>query len=216
MQLNQQDQWLSAFNTALKTVFARPQANRLNPAIQIESKLYSSVALTPQQRQLSGALMRVNHVGEVCAQALYAAQSLTTNNSELQKHLKTAAQEEIDHLSWGRDRLDALNTHASYLNPLWFAWAFTIGMVAGSLGGDKASLGFVVETENQVARHLDEHLQQLPDNDSQSRAVVTQMKVDELQHAQAAQNAEATLLPRPARLVMRITAKIMTTIAHYV
>lgn len=215
MQLNRRDQWLSAINTALKTVFAQPQATSPSPESQTDGNNAHSVALTQQERQLSGALMRVNHVGEVCAQALYTAQSLTTNNDELQKHLKNAAQEEIDHLSWCRARLETLNARPSYLNPLWFMGAFTIGVAAGTLGGDKISLGFVVETENQVAQHLDKHLQKLPDNDLPSRAIVNQMKADELRHAQAAQEAGGTALPRPVRTAMRLAAKVMTKTAHY-
>ncbi|CAK7003733.1 MAG: 3-demethoxyubiquinol 3-hydroxylase [Saezia sanguinis] len=208
------DDWLAAADVALKTVFAHPAAARPNPGDKFVDT--HDMQLDEKQRRLSGALIRVDHVGEVCAQALYTAQSLTTKDPALRNHLKKAAQEEIDHLDWCRDRLNALGTHSSVLNPLWFAGAFAIGMAAGKLGGDKASLGFVIETENQVEAHLQGHLERLPANDAASRAVVEQMKTDEVEHAQAAERAGGIKLPLPIRLAMRAAAKVMTTTAHYI
>lgn len=157
--------------------------------------------------------MRVNHVGEVCAQALYTAQAATTRDPALRRQLLEAADEETDHLAWTRQRLDALDTHASWLNPFWYAGAFTLGLVAGRLG-DPWSLGFVAETERQVEAHLDGHLDRLPPGDAASRAVVLQMKEDEARHAQWATDAGAAELPAPVKALMRLAARVMTTVAH--
>lgn len=208
------DDWITALDVALKTVFARPAASRPNPAGSLADM--HDHELDKEQRQLSASLMRVNHVGEVCAQALYTAQSLTTSSPALRAHLKVAAQEEIDHLDWCRNRLDSLSAHSSVLNPLWFAGAFTIGLAAGKLGGDKTSLGFVVETETQVEQHLQSHLNLLPVADCASRAIVTKMQTDEMEHAKAAQEAGGIQLPSPIRLAMRIAAKVMTTTARHI
>jgi len=159
--------------------------------------------------------MRVNHVGEVCAQALYAAQALTTRNPELRTQMERAAREETDHLAWTRERLDELGDRPSLLNPLWYAGAFGLGLLAGRLG-DPVSLGFVVETERQVEAHLQGHLESLPEGDHASRAIVSQMKDDEAAHALNAQAAGAAELPLPVKLAMRAAAKVMTTTAHYV
>ena len=159
--------------------------------------------------------MRVNHVGEVCAQALYIAQGLTTRDPTLQQQFAHAAREETDHLAWTRQRLNELGARPSLLNPLWFAGAFGIGLVAGRLG-DAVSLGFVVETERQVEQHLEQHLRRLPEADVASRAVVQQMKDDEARHGADAQAAGAATLPWPVRQVMRLAARVMTTTAHHV
>ncbi len=159
--------------------------------------------------------MRVNHVGEVCAQALYSAQALSTRRPELRRQFEAAALDESDHLAWTRTRLRELDARPSLLNPLWYAGAFAIGLIAGR-AGDATSLGFVVETERQVERHLDGHLDLLPVGDLQSRAIVQQMKDDEAGHAVAAQQAGADTLPWPVRLAMRAAARVMTTTAHYV
>ena len=159
--------------------------------------------------------MRVNHVGEVCAQALYSAQALATQDPELRKRYEAAAHEETDHLAWTRARLDQLDARPSLLNPLWYAGAFGLGLLAGRLG-DPVSLGFVVETERQVEQHLDGHLERLPRCDAASRAIVTQMKDDEARHALQAQAAGAAELPWPVRQLMRAAAKVMTSTAHYV
>lgn len=171
--------------------------------------------LSTAERQLSGALMRVNHVGEVCAQALYAAQALTARSPELQSQMRTAARDETDHLAWTERRLADLGDRPSLLNPLWYAGAFAIGLVAGR-AGDRYSLGFVVETERQVERHLASHLDRLPAADSASRAVVEAMKVDEGRHADMAEQAGAAPVPTPVRWLMRAAARVMTGTAHYI
>jgi ubiquinone biosynthesis monooxygenase Coq7 len=158
--------------------------------------------------------MRVNHVGEVCAQALYTAQAMSTRNEALRAQLEQASREETDHLAWTQARLDELGARPSLLNPLWYAGAFGIGLVAGRLG-DRVSLGFVVETERQVETHLQGHLERLPAADHASRAIVAQMKDDEAAHAVQAQNAGAAELPAPVKAAMRAAAKVMTTTAHY-
>lgn len=171
-------------------------------------------ALDPAQKKLAGALMRVNHVGEVCAQALYTGQAAVTRDARLRAHLLDAAREETDHLVWTRQRLEALGARPSVLNPLWFAGAFALGVVAAKVS-DRASLGFVAETEDQVAAHLQSHLTRLPEQDAASRAVVARMKDDEERHAAQARAAGALQLPGPARAAMRAAAKVMTTTAHY-
>ena len=204
------DALLVAAESALRTLSGGSQAARQCPVAN-----GSAVALNEKQRRLSGALMRINHVGEVCAQALYSAQGLTTRDPHLRRHFEHAAREETDHLAWAQQRLIELNAHPSWLNPLWYAGAFTIGVLAGRIG-DATSLGFVVETERQVEAHLGEHLQRLPENDLASRAIVAQMQADEAAHAVSAEAAGAALLPRPARWVMRMAARVMTSTAHYI
>jgi ubiquinone biosynthesis monooxygenase Coq7 len=166
-------------------------------------------------RRLSGALMRVNHAGEVCAQALYQAQALTARSEDLREQMLAAARDEVDHLAWTEARLKALGDRPSWLNPLWYAGAFAIGLAAGRLG-DQASLGFVVETERRVEAHLASHLERLPAEDAESRAIVAQMKADEARHAEEALAAGATALPAPVQRLMRAAAKVMTTVAHRV
>jgi ubiquinone biosynthesis monooxygenase Coq7 len=157
----------------------------------------------------------VNHVGEVCAQALYQAQAMATANLELKAQLAQAAREEIDHLAWTEQRLAELGDRPSLLNPLWYGGAFLIGLAAGRMG-DRVSLGFVVETERQVEHHLAGHLERLPADDLASRAIVDQMRADEAQHAVAAQLAGGIELPAPVRAAMRLAAKVMTGTAHYI
>jgi 3-demethoxyubiquinol 3-hydroxylase len=157
----------------------------------------------------------VNHVGEICAQALYTAQAMTTRNEVLRTQFEQAAREETDHLAWTQSRLDELGSRPSLLNPLWYGGAFAIGLAAGKLG-DRVSLGFIVETERQVEAHLQGHLERLPAADHASRAIVAQMKDDEAAHAKQAQTSGAAELPAPVKLAMRAAAKVMTTTAHYV
>jgi 3-demethoxyubiquinol 3-hydroxylase len=157
--------------------------------------------------------MRVNHVGEVCAQALYQAQALTARTAVQREQMLAASREEIDHLAWTEERLRALGARPSLLNPLWFGGAFAIGFAAGIVG-DRPSLGFVVETERQVEQHLATHLDRLPAADVESRAVVDQMRKDEAAHAAAAEVAGALPIPTPLRLLMRMAAKVMTSTAH--
>ena len=169
--------------------------------------------LSADERRLAGALMRVNHVGEVCAQALYSAQALTARAPGLREQMRSAARDETDHLAWCEKRLQELGARTSLLNPLWYAGAFAIGAAAGR-AGDKLSLGFLVETERQVEQHLDDHLQRLPQADGSSRAVVAQMKADEARHADAAERAGAAPLPAPVRWLMRAAARVMTSTAQ--
>lgn len=207
--MNALDTLLSTVDAGLRTLSGTAHASRPTPAAQGAEV----GALDPDQRRLSGALMRVNHVGEVCAQALYQAQALTSRSPELRARMERAAREETDHLAWTRQRLDELGDRPSLLNPLWYAGAFGIGLLAGRLG-DGVSLGFVVETERQVEQHLAGHLERLPEADRASRAIVAQMKEDEARHADAALAAGAVRLPAPARWLMRAAAKVMTTTAH--
>lgn len=204
------DRLLSAADSSLRTLFAAPQASRPSPA----AGMTPPTTLTEAERRLSGALMRVNHVGEVCAQALYTAQALGTSDPELRRHLEAAAREETDHLAWTKERLDELGDRVSLLNPLWYAGAFGIGLLAGRIGGDRLSLGFVVETERQVEAHLASHMERLPSGDTRSRAIVEQMKADEARHADDALHAGGAELPQPVRGLMRLAAKVMTTTAH--
>lgn len=199
---------LNAADGALRTLFAKPHASRVCPTVPAHA-----TDLSAEDKVLSGGLMRVNHVGEVCAQALYAAQALGTRDPVLRKHFLAASREEGDHLAWTKERLDELGARPSVLNPLWYAGAFGLGLVASRLG-DRLSLGFVVETERQVEAHLASHLEHLPQGDHESRAIVAQMKDDEAKHAKAAENAGGVKLPAPVRLMMRSAAKVMTTVAQ--
>jgi ubiquinone biosynthesis monooxygenase Coq7 len=171
--------------------------------------------LSPAERAHSAGLMRVNHVGEVCAQALYQAQKLATKSPSLRVVFNRAAIEEEDHLAWTSKRLEALDSRPSLLNPLWYAGALAIGLAAGRMG-DRVSLGFMAETERQVEQHLDSHLEQLPAADRESRAIVEQMRVDEVEHGKAAMDAGGVELPFPARALMRAVSKVMTRTAYYI
>jgi ubiquinone biosynthesis monooxygenase Coq7 len=183
-------------------------ASRPNPAVGV-----AEPGLTEQEKAHSAGLMRVNHVGEVCAQALYAAQSAFAKTPLTREQFQKAGEEEIDHLAWTADRLQELGSRTSLLNPLWYAGSFALGAVAAKLG-DPVSLGFVVETERQVEAHLDRHLDELPPNDLRSRAIVTQMRDDEVAHAEAAAGLGAAELPLPVKKVMQAMAKVMTTAAY--
>jgi ubiquinone biosynthesis monooxygenase Coq7 len=202
------DSVLTSADAALRTLFARPHATRATP---VPSQAPGE--MSEAERREAGALMRVNHVGEVCAQALYTAQAAVTRDPALRAHFLEAAHEETDHLAWTRQRLDELGARPSILNPLWYAGAFGLGLVAGRLG-DPLSLGFVAETERQVEAHLDSHLDRLPSGDSASKAVVEQMKLDEARHASQAVDAGAAELPAPAKALMHVASRVMTTLAH--
>ena len=204
------DRILAAADVALRTLLATPHASQPCPTLP-----EAPTALSDAQKQQSAALMRVNHVGEVCAQALYTAQALATNSPALRARYTAACTEETDHLAWTAQRLQDLGGRPSLLNPLWYAGAFGLGLLAGRLG-DAVSLGFVVETETQVGAHLNSHLQALPAGDHASRAIVAQMRDDELRHADAAHVAGAAVLPPPVQALMRAAAKIMTTVAQRV
>ena len=198
------------FDQALRTLFGRPQVTeRLNPSQTIEEP-----ELTDQERDETARLMRINHTGEVCAQALYQGQAITAKLPEVRASMERAAQEENDHLDWCEKRLKELDNRKSLLNPFWYAGSFAIGAIAG-LAGDKWSLGFVAETEHQVEAHLNEHLGRLPENDEKSRAILEQMKEDEIHHATVALEAGGTALPLPIKLAMKLTSKIMTKSVYY-
>ncbi len=203
------DQVLASAENALRTLSGAYVATRGSPGTA------KTTALPTEQRRLSGALMRVNHVGEICAQALYNAQALATADPALQRHFESAARDESDHLAWTHQRLRELGDHTSALNPLWYAGAFGIGLLAGRLGA-AVSLGFVAETERQVEQHLQDHLERLPATDDASRAIVHQMQQDEARHAAQARQAGGTELPTAVKLAMRLAAKVMTRAAHYV
>lgn len=204
------DRILGACDQALRTLFAKPRGSRPCPTVPSEA-----THMGEQERKHAAALMRVNHVGEICAQALYTAQAMATRNAALRAQLEQAAREETDHLAWTQSRLDELGSHPSLLNPLWYAGAFTIGLVAGRIS-DRVSLGFIVETERQVESHLQGHLERLPAADHASRAIVAQMKEDEAAHASHAQAQGAAELPAAVKAAMRAAAKVMTTTAHYI
>jgi len=202
------DRLILAADSALRTCFATHTASRPCPVPAAEDGV-----LTVDDKRLSAALMRVNHVGEVCAQALYASQALGTNDPALKAQFVHAAQEETDHLAWTEQRLKELGGRTSLLNPLWYGGAFAIGLLAAK-AGDQVSLGFVVETERQVEHHLNSHMSRLPVGDERSRAIVAQMRDDEVAHADAALSAGGVSLPAPVKGLMRLAAKVMTTVAH--
>ena len=204
------DALILAADSALRTLWAEPRASRPTP-----QAMGSATALSDRERREAGALMRVNHVGEVCAQALYTGQMLASQDPVLRAQLAEASREETDHLAWTLQRLRELKDRPSRFNPLWYAGAFAIGYAAGKLG-DPVSLGFVVETERQVEAHLDGHLHRLPAGDSASRAIVAQMKTDEIAHANMALREGAVELPMAVKGLMKLAAKVMTTVAHRV
>ena len=205
------DQWLAAADRALRTLAASPTALRPSPA----AGLGANDAMSPEEAREAAALMRVNHVGEVCAQALYDAQALAARNPELRATFEQAAREETDHLAWTEQRIRELGGRTSLLNPLWYGGAFAIGLAAARIG-DRASLGFMAETERQVEQHLQGHLERLPEGDTASRAIVAQMKDDEVRHAEAATDLGGGELPFPVRVAMRMAARVMTRTAHYI
>jgi 3-demethoxyubiquinol 3-hydroxylase len=208
--LNLMDKLLITLDSALRTLFTPPRATQTCPLPAMPCG-----ELSAADRARAGALMRVNHVGEVCAQALYTAQALATKTEALRGHFQKASAEESNHLAWTKQRLDELGARPSLLNPLWYAGAFGLGLLAGRLG-DRVSLGFVVETESQVEAHLQSHLERLPAADTTSRAIVAQMQADEARHALDARKSGAMELPPPVKALMSAAAKVMTTTAHYV
>lgn len=205
---NPVDQLINTADAALRTLFAPPLAARDCPTVPDQA-----TELTNAERAHAGALMRINHVGEVCAQALYAAQGIATQDKNLKAHFQAASKEEADHLAWTKSRLDELGERPSLLNPIWYAGAFALGLVAGRLG-DKISLGFVEETEAQVQHHLEGHLLKLPEGDHASRAIVAQMRDDEARHGKEARTLGAQDLPLPVKVMMRSAAKVMTKVAY--
>ncbi|MCS6945688.1 MAG: 2-polyprenyl-3-methyl-6-methoxy-1,4-benzoquinone monooxygenase [Sutterellaceae bacterium] len=204
------DRWLASANRALATLAGTPPMQRAYPAAAEPETLQD-----PAARREAAALMRVNHVGEVCAQALYEAQALGARDPKLRAVFRAAAQQEVDHLAWTERRMEELGGRPSLLNPLWYAGAFTIGLLAARFG-DRVSLGFMAETERQVEAHLLNHLQRLPAEDRRSRAIVAAMKADEAQHAEHAMALGGAELPWLARQAMRLAARVMTRTAHYI
>jgi 3-demethoxyubiquinol 3-hydroxylase len=206
------DRFLAAADRALRTLAATPVAMRPSPAAAIASGVEP---LTVDEAREAAALMRVNHVGEVCAQALYDAQALAARSPELRAAFEQAAREEADHLAWTEGRIRELGGRTSLLNPLWYGGAFAIGLTAARIG-DRASLGFMAETERQVEQHLQGHLERLPEGDVASRAIVAQMKDDELRHSETATELGGVALPLPVQMAMRAAARVMTRTAHYI
>ena len=204
------DQLIVGFDRALRTLSGAVSAARPNPAGDI-----AGADLTPEERRHAAGLMRVNHTGEVCAQALYQAQSLVARDPDVRQCFAVAAREEEDHLAWTQDRLAELGDRTSLANPLWYAGSFAIGLAAGIVG-DRSNLGFVVETERQVEEHLSSHIDLLPAGDARSRAIVAAMRDDEIRHGMTASAAGADPLPLPVRALMRVTAKLMTLTAYRV
>ncbi|MDZ4263108.1 MAG: 2-polyprenyl-3-methyl-6-methoxy-1,4-benzoquinone monooxygenase [Pseudomonadota bacterium] len=203
------DQLIGNFDTAVRTIFGNPLVSeRTDPALGLDEP-----ALSEAERKTAAGLMRINHAGEVSAQGLYAGQALTAKLPDVREKMERAALEENDHLAWCENRVTELGERVSILSPLWYIGSFGIGAVAG-LAGDKWSLGFVAETEHQVVRHLNSHLQELPPQDSKSRAIVTQMREDEAHHATVALEHGGAPLPVPIKRLMGLTSKVMTTLAQ--
>jgi ubiquinone biosynthesis monooxygenase Coq7 len=204
------DKMIVAFDTGLRTLLAKPRSVRPHPDADI-----AETELSDTEKKLAGALMRVNHTGEVCAQALYNGQALTARNAATASALKQAAIEETEHLAWCENRIQQLGGHASLLNPIFYASSLSLGVAAGILG-DRWNLGFLAETERQVGAHLNSHLHQLPATDHKSRAIVEQMRVDEADHAQQAIHHGAAELPAPVKFLMRHASKLMTSSAQHI
>ncbi len=207
-QLSPFDRLIAGFERALETVAGDLEAARPSPAAGVdEAKLDS------RERRHAAGLMRINHTGEVCAQALYDGQAALARNEDTRRHLQHAAAEETDHLAWCAERLRELDSRPSLLNPLWYAGSYAIG-AAAALAGDPVSLGFVVETERQVEAHLAEHLETLPEQDERSRAVLTQMQEDEVRHADEAAARGGIELPFPIPPLMQLTSLVMKKVAY--
>ena len=204
------DRAITSIDAALRTVTGVHRAERGSPARGIDEP-----HLSPPEREHAAALMRVNHVGEVCAQALYQGQALTTRDPATRTSLEQAAREEEDHLAWSADRVRELGGRLSLLNPVWYAGSFALGIAAGALG-DRWNLAFLAETERQVEEHLASHLAELPAGDARTRIIVDRMRAEEAKHRETAVALGAADMPAPARLAMRAMAKLMTTIAYRV
>lgn len=204
------DDLIASFDRALRTLAGRPTASRPTPGAELDD-----AELTADERRLAAGLMRVNHTGEVCAQALYAAQALVARDSSVKREFARAAREEEEHLAWTQQRLAELADRPSLLNPLWYGASFAIGIAAG-VAGDRGNLGFVLETERQVEEHLRGHMERLPAADVKSRAIVEKMRDDEARHAAAARAAGASQLPLPVKGLMRVAADVMRYVAYRV
>jgi ubiquinone biosynthesis monooxygenase Coq7 len=207
-QLGPLDRLIAGFERALETVAGEPEAARPSPATGLDE-----AGMDSRERRHAAGLMRINHTGEVCAQALYDGQAALARSEDTRRHLQHAAAEETDHLAWCAERLRELDSRPSLLNPLWYAGSYAIG-AAAALAGDPVSLGFVVETERQVEAHLAEHLQTLPDPDERSRAVLAQMQADEVRHADEARARGGIELPFPIPALMQLTSLVMKKVAY--
>jgi ubiquinone biosynthesis monooxygenase Coq7 len=207
------DHLIVNFDHGLKTLLGQPaMTTRPNPAQMVSD---DDAELTTVNKQLAARLMRVNHAGEVSAQALYHGQALMAHSPAIRENMKQSAWEEGDHLVWCQQRITELNGHVSFLNPFWYVGSYTIGALAG-MAGDKWSLGFITETERQVVKHLEGHLQRLPPQDFKSRAILEQMKIDEQHHAIVAIKAGGVPLPKPVSWLMGRAANVMTTTAFWI
>jgi ubiquinone biosynthesis monooxygenase Coq7 len=204
------DRALGQLDDALRTLFAAPSSTRASPAVD-----KTDAGLDTDARALAGRLMRVNHTGEICAQALYQGQALTARRPDVREKMEQAAREENDHLAWTEARVREVGTHTSYLNPMFYAGSFALGAAAGLIG-DRWSLGFLAETERQVVEHLTGHLSRLPTQDERSRAIVERMREDEGRHATTAVEAGAAELPGPVKYMMRWASKIMVNTTHWI
>lgn len=209
------DELIAELDRGLRSMTGVSRMSRPVPLPAVAADVSTAVEMSPAERAHAAGLMRVNHVGEVCAQALYQAQKLATRSPALKEAFEHAAREEEDHLAWTSRRLEALDSRPSLLNPLWYAGALALGLAVGRFG-DRVSLGFMAETEQQVEHHLDGHLKSLPEADLESRAIVEQMRIDEAAHGKAAKDAGGIDLPFPVRALMRAASTVMTRTAYYV
>ena len=203
------DKLIIEFDKGLKTLTASAHSVRPHPDENVQE-----TDLSAKEKRHALGLMRINHCGEVCAQALYNGQSLTAKNPQIVEALQQASKEETEHLAWCEKRIHALGGHTSLLNPLWYAGSFTLGAIAGAIG-DKWNLGFLAETEHQVGAHLDKHLHELPASDEKSRAILEQMKTDEAHHADTAISLGGAELPAPIKSAMKQISKVMTSTTYY-
>jgi 3-demethoxyubiquinol 3-hydroxylase len=203
------DKFITAFDTGLRTLFAKPAQTRIRPDDHI-----TEAPLNDADKKEAVALMRINHVGEVCAQALYSGQAFVSSNADIVDALKQAASEETDHLAWCESRIEELGGRKSFLNPVWYLGSFTLGATAGMLG-DRWNLGFLAETEQQVETHLGQHLEKLSQDDIKTRAIIKQMQTDEREHAETARTLGGNPLPTPVKFGMKFASKIMTSTAYY-
>ena len=208
--MNLIDRFITEFDQGLRTVLAEAQTLRPFP-----DRDKSESQLSTSEKRRAAALMRINHSGEVCAQALYNGQALTARNPATEAALREASQEETEHLAWCEKRIRELGSHKSFLNPVFYAGSFALGAFAGTLG-DKWNLGFLAETENQVGKHIEGHLKRLPEQDEKSRAILEQMKEDEAKHATTAITHGGAPLPLPVKLAMKLSSKIMTKTTYWI
>ena len=204
------DRLIIEFDKSLRTVLSQPHASRVRPDLNL-----ADANLDEAEKRHVAALMRINHCGEVCAQALYSGQALTSRNPTITSALREAAIEETDHLAWCEARIQELGGRKSLLNPVWYVGSFTMGIVAGALG-DHWNLGFLAETEKQVAAHLVSHLDKIPSDDHKTRAIIDQMQLDETAHAETAQMHGAADLPAPIKSMMQLASKVMTKVAYHI